>query len=69
MESCISVRRRSGKVYKDYMEGIMNEEYDWDHNVEGDAVEGPVDCVCRYIHISECSPTTRLQVERVNQEK
>ena len=26
------------------MEGFMNEEIDWDHNVEGDAVEGPVDC-------------------------
>ena len=23
----------------------MNEENDWDYNVEGDAVEGPVDCV------------------------
>ena len=26
---------------------IMNEENDWDHNVEGDAVDGPVVCVCR----------------------
>ena len=25
----------------------MTEENDWDHNVEGDAVEGPVQCVCR----------------------
>ena len=23
----------------------MNEENDWDHNVEGDVVEGPVVCV------------------------
>ena len=29
------------------MERIMNEENDWDHNVEGDTVEGPVVCVCR----------------------
>ena len=29
------------------MERIMNEENDWDHNVEGDAVEGPVVCVSR----------------------
>ena len=29
------------------MERIMNEENDWDHNVEGDAVEGPVISVCR----------------------
>ena len=28
------------------MERIMNEENDWDHNVE-DAVEGPVDSSCR----------------------
>ena len=44
MESCVSVR---GKVWKDYMERIMNEENEWDHNVEGDAVEGPVVFVCR----------------------
>ena len=24
---------------------IMNVESDWDHNVEGDAVEGSIDCV------------------------
>ena len=29
------------------MKMIMNLENDWDENVEGDAVEGPVDCVCR----------------------
>ena len=29
------------------MERIVNEENDWDHNVEGDAVEGPVVCVGR----------------------
>ena len=27
------------------MERIMNEGYDWDHNLEGDAVKGPVVCV------------------------
>ena len=35
------------KVWKDYMERIMNDENDWDHNVEGDTVEGPVVSVCR----------------------
>ena len=25
----------------------MNEENDWDHNVEGDEVEGPIDWLCR----------------------
>ena len=28
------------------MEGITNDENDWDDNVEGDAVEGPVVCIC-----------------------
>ena len=32
---------RQGKVCKECMEGIMNEQSDWDHNVEGDAVKGP----------------------------
>ena len=26
------------------MQRIMNEENDWDHSVEGDAVEGPIVC-------------------------
>ena len=43
---CFSEKER-GKVWKDYMERIMNEEIDWGHNVEGDAVEGPVVCVSR----------------------
>ena len=30
----------SGNVWKDYMERIINEENDWDYDVEGDAVEG-----------------------------
>ena len=29
------------------MERIMKVENDWDHNVEGDVVEGPVVCVSR----------------------
>ena len=41
---CCSEKER-GKVWKDYMERIMNEEKDWDHNVDRDAVEGPVVCV------------------------
>ena len=35
-----------GNVWKDYMERIMNEENDWNGNVEGDTVEDPVVCVC-----------------------
>ena len=29
------------------MEGITNEESEWDHNVEGDVLESQVVCVCR----------------------
>ena len=36
-----------GKVWKEYMERITNEENDWDHNVEEDGVEGPVVCVSK----------------------
>ena len=42
---CFSEKGR-GKIRKDYMERIMNEENDWDHNVEGDA-EGSAYCVSR----------------------
>ena len=34
---CFSEKER-GKVWKNYMERIMNEENDCDHNVEGYAV-------------------------------
>ena len=43
---CISGKER-GEVWKDYMERIMNEKIDLDHNVEGDAEEGPEVCVSR----------------------
>ena len=46
MESCFS-EKENGKVWKDYVERIMNEENDRDRNVEGDSVEGPVICVSR----------------------
>ena len=39
--------KEKGKVWMNYLERIMNEENEWDHNVEGDAVEGPVVCVRR----------------------
>ena len=46
MESCLSEKVR-GKVWKDHIERIINKVNDLDHNVEGDAVEGPVVCVSR----------------------
>ena len=39
IESCFSEKER-GNISKDYLERIMNEENDWDHNVEGDAEDG-----------------------------
>ena len=39
---CFSEKVRD-KVWKDHLERIMNEENDWDHNVDGDAVEFPID--------------------------
>ena len=44
MKIFVSMRR---DIWNDYMERIMNKENDWDHNVEGDTRERPVDCVCR----------------------
>ena len=43
---CFSEKERR-IVWKHYTERIMNEENDWDRNVDGDAVEGPVACVSR----------------------
>ena len=42
---CFSEEER-GKIWKDYMERILNEESDLDHNVERDVV-GPADCMSR----------------------
>ena len=39
--------KESGKVWMEVMEWIMNTKNNLDHNGEGDAVEGPVVCVCR----------------------
>ena len=44
---CFSENRR-GKIRKNYKERDYDyEENDLEHIVEGDAVEGPVDCICR----------------------
>ena len=43
---CFS-EKEGGKVWKDYMERMMNEVNDWDHDVKGDAVEGPAVYICR----------------------
>ena len=43
---CFS-EKEGGNMWKDYMEGIMNKEIDWDHNVDGDVVECPEDCIGR----------------------
>ena len=43
---CFGEKERCN-VWKDYLERITNEEIDWDHNVEGDTVEGQVVRVSR----------------------
>ena len=43
---CFSEQEQN-RVQKDYIKRIMNEENDWDLNVEEDAVGGPVGCVSR----------------------
>ena len=35
------------KIWKEHMEKIMNEENEWDHMVETDVVEEPVEKVAR----------------------
>ena len=41
---CFSEQER-GKIWKNYLARIINEENGLDHNVEAGAVEGPVVCV------------------------
>ena len=53
------------------MERIMKEENDWDHNVEGDAVEGPVICIGREdvfqaLHEIKKSPWTFRSIIRAD---
>ena len=37
--------KETGKACLDCMEGIMSKNDIWDHDVEGDVVEGPAVCV------------------------
>ena len=39
--------KERGRVCKDYMEKIMKQENDLDHNVEEDTLEGKAVCVAR----------------------
>ena len=51
------------------MERIMNDENDWDRNVEGDAVKGPVVCVSReevLQALNRKSPWTFRRITRVD---
>ena len=41
------VEEDRAKIWKEHMEKIMNEENEWDHIVETDVVEGPVEKVAR----------------------
>ena len=46
LESCVPVRRKEIKFGR-IIWRFINVESDWDHYVEGHALEGPVVCVCR----------------------
>ena len=50
-----------GKVWKDYMDRIMNEENDMDHDVEGYVVEDPGVCISREV-VLQAKPPGPLQV-------
>ena len=45
MEGCVSMISEMVVCGKNNMGKIMNEEKDWDRNVEGDTVESLADCV------------------------
>ena len=47
------------------MERIMNKENDWDHNVEGDAVEGQVGCLSRE-EVLQASDEMKINEEKEN---
>ena len=47
------------------MESTMNEENHWDHNLEGDAVEGPVFCGSK----ESFSQTTEESIGMGNEEE
>ena len=40
-------KKDRGKVWKEHMQRIMNEENEWDQNVKTELVEGPVERVIR----------------------
>ncbi|KAK2568008.1 hypothetical protein P5673_007914 [Acropora cervicornis] len=42
-----SYEKDRGRVWKEHMERIMNEENEWDQNMQADLVEGPVERVGR----------------------
>ena len=66
MENCFSEKER-GKVWKDYVEGIMNEEFDLVHNVKGDVVVfvGREEVLWALSENSE-SPCPFISITRVN---
>ena len=46
-ESLGYIQEDMAKIWKEHMERIMNEEIEWDREVETDAVEGPQEKVAR----------------------
>ena len=55
-----SSEKERGNIWRDYMERIMNEEYDWDDNMEGDMVEVLVVCVSKEeMLVNKCNKTAK----------
>ena len=46
-ESIKDTEKTNLKIWKEHMEKIINEENEWDHMMETDVVEGPVEKVAR----------------------
>ena len=58
-EQLCSSEKERGKVWKDYMKEITNEENYWDHDVPGDSVEGTVVCLSREELLQALNETKR----------
>ena len=46
LKFCFS-EKEEGIVWKDFLNKMMSGQNGWDHDVEGNVVDGPVECVSR----------------------
>jgi len=43
--SAVETKKGIKDCWKEYMEKLMNEEYEWDHKISVEVKEGPADCI------------------------